>query len=296
MFINCGYVLKLRDEASHHDVLELFDSVVERLSFLRAEESDHAERSEKQGLDLQESSFFDRLELVVPHEASCYSYVKHQLALLDESRGFVDKAVEGLRAAVQLNPNYSYAHFDLGRALLEQRNYQEAVQALSRSVELDPNYSFAQFDLGRVLMEQGNYEAAEQALSRSIELDPNYSFAQFDLGRALMRLGNHRKAERVLRRSIELNPAFAPARLEYVTACAKMGKMRPAIAAFVASCRIDPDLSADYLVREMEGLAQRLLANTWGSLKKLSLFVMASTVVSRLIRYLIRCGVKVRPR
>jgi tetratricopeptide (TPR) repeat protein len=74
------------------------------------------------------------------------------------------RAIEGLRRAATLNPKFALAHFQLGRLMLEQKQYATAIAELKRSIVLDPNYPEAHFVLARAYQGAGELPKAEAQL------------------------------------------------------------------------------------------------------------------------------------
>ena len=62
-----------------------------------------------------------------------------------------DRAVQHLREAVRLKPDFAIAHFNLGCALVEQGQRDEAAQHLREALRLKPNYAEARKKLESVL-------------------------------------------------------------------------------------------------------------------------------------------------
>jgi len=85
--------------------------------------------------------------------------------------------------ALELNPNYAWAHNYYGFWLLIMGRYPEALAEAQRSIELDPlspNFSFAlafQFYFTR------DYDRAFEQFQKTLELDPNFVYAHTTLAR-----------------------------------------------------------------------------------------------------------------
>ena len=75
-----------------------------------------------------------------------------------------------LRESLDQDPSDAVNWFGLGSALLDLRRLGEAVQALRRVIELDPDHTGAHRDLGRSLLESGNPVEAAEVFARAIGL------------------------------------------------------------------------------------------------------------------------------
>src|SRR5205823_7411903 len=89
---------------------------------------------------------------------------------------------------------------------LETTSPDEARAAYQRAIELDPDHSDAHVNLGRMLHEEGAPLAAQQHYRRALETDPSHPTAAFNLGVALEDLGRLNEARNAYLRAIDLDP------------------------------------------------------------------------------------------
>jgi len=248
MFIKCGDIRILRDECYRLGQYELFADVVNSLAAAVSADSfrEVYERYPIQnaGSVVSEGAeLYIELERTIPHHLSLHGYVKHQLGLLAESRGEIERAERDIRNSISLNPNFSYPHFDLGCVLQSKGDFAGAERELRFSLELGPDFSFAHYELARCLEAQGDLAGAEAELNRSIELKSDFSFAYYYLGRLLEARGDYASAENELRRSIELNPDFSFAHYDLGRLLEARGDYEGAEEALRASIELNPDFS-----------------------------------------------------
>ena len=98
-------------------------------------------------------------------------------------KGEVDTALNELRQAVSLSPDYADAHFQLARASLRKGAPPvEVTKILRRVIELKPDDAQAHLELGLLLERMGAPEAAGE-LHRSLDLAPSLIEAHRALGK-----------------------------------------------------------------------------------------------------------------
>ncbi len=78
--------------------------------------------------------------------------------------------------------------FDLG-VDLEAVSPEDAPAAYERALELDPNHSDAHVNLGRLLQESGDYDGAEKHYNAALSAEPDNVLAAFNLGTLLEDMG-----------------------------------------------------------------------------------------------------------
>ena len=99
--------------------------------------------------------------------------IKQELPL---SRGLVllkqrrdEDAVELLDRCLQLAPDHTGAHADLGKALLHLRQYRAAVKHLQQATSID-TYGDIHYQLGQALRNTGDVVGSQRAFARSKEI------------------------------------------------------------------------------------------------------------------------------
>lgn len=135
----------------------------------------------------------DRLQRVIeldPKMMRAYD----SLGLCYDYLGKFDEAVKVYGRAVELNklqPKPSpWPHLDLAVSLISLNRLSEAEKNLREAIGYDPKLPQAHYQLGRVLEMEGQYQAAVQSLAQAVTLDSAYPEPHYLLGRIYHRLGN----------------------------------------------------------------------------------------------------------
>jgi len=116
------------------------------------------------------------------------------LAEIDLHQGQIGTAIERLRAALFIKPDWVPGFERLGTALLRSGEYAEALTWLERAVAERPDDADALQSLGVALAETGNIEAAATRFKQAIEKGGHSVALHDNLGRALTALGRHAEA------------------------------------------------------------------------------------------------------
>jgi Tfp pilus assembly protein PilF len=147
------------------------------------------------------------------------------LLLLDLGRP--DLAVEHLRKAVELDPQFADARFHLGTALAETGQWEEAAATYREALTL-PRLTvpeLAHQNLGLALYHLKRYPEAESSLRFALRLEPKLQAAYYNLGLVLTATERKEEAKSAFLKAKELGPesAFGRAAMERLRALGEGG-------------------------------------------------------------------------
>jgi Flp pilus assembly protein TadD len=137
------------------------------------------------------------------------------IALREKARADKSKPATNVVSAAELTqtvPNKARKEFDRANAFLKQGKREEAVDHLRKAIALFPQYLMAHNDLGAQLLEQGLFDEAEREFQRAIEIDPKAFNPQLNLGIVLVRQQRFAEASNVLRKALVLESTSASAK------------------------------------------------------------------------------------
>ena len=119
------------------------------------------------------------------------------------------EAIVFFKRALELNPDFSEACYNLGISYEELGKHQDSVEALKRSITLAPDNAHAHYALGYAYYQLKRYKESIDAFERSIALKPNNAFALSKLGHAYLATGNKDKAQEQYNMLKTLNATLA---------------------------------------------------------------------------------------
>jgi Flp pilus assembly protein TadD len=118
--------------------------------------------------------------------------------------GDAKKAIEQLRAAVSLFPDFGLAFNELGVQYLRLNETGLAVEALRRAVKLLPDAFPPRLNYGIALLEKKSFPEAEEQLRHALKKNDASPLSHYYLGLTLLNLRSYDEAEKALQRSIQL--------------------------------------------------------------------------------------------
>ncbi len=120
------------------------------------------------------------------------------------------------RQAIDLNPNYAFAHDQWALSLGCQGRFDESIAQGKRAEELDPLDPAIAVDNTLALAGKGEFQTAKDEARRGAELDPTFFFPQMQFGWIDLQQGNIRAAIPELEKAAAMEaPPFATAYLGY---------------------------------------------------------------------------------
>ncbi len=149
-----------------------------------------------------------------------------------------------LPAALQLQPDYATAHYNLGTLFKEQGKLDEAVVCYQRALQLQPDYPLAHYNLGIVRQGQGKLDEAMACYQRALQLQPDLPEAHNNLGNVCHGLGMLGEALACYRRAVQERPDNAEAHNNLGNAFRYLGKMDRAVACYQRALQLKPDFAS----------------------------------------------------
>jgi tetratricopeptide (TPR) repeat protein len=134
------------------------------------------------------------------------AYLKASAAAAKGDRA---KAIRHLRKAVQAQPEFFEAHYNLGVHYQALEQWENATRAYLRAIELRSDTARPNFNLGVIYHNQGKLDQAIQRYRQALEYDPSFAEAHQALGEARFQQGRPYAAEQHLETATRLAPARA---------------------------------------------------------------------------------------
>jgi Flp pilus assembly protein TadD/mono/diheme cytochrome c family protein len=164
------------------------------------------------------------------------------------AKGDAAGAIPYFDVAAKTEPASPLAATELGVALSMASRQTEARQQFQRALEINPKYTDARFDLASIDAQNGNLEAAASGFRRVLVEKPDHAKARQHLGEVLFLLGDrledsgrHNEAARRYREALKYRPDDAELHTSLGMILARMGQFREAQPEFEAAVRIDPN-------------------------------------------------------
>ncbi|MBM4028118.1 MAG: tetratricopeptide repeat protein, partial [Planctomycetes bacterium] len=168
-----------------------------------------------------------------------YARVHNRLGTELLKAGKPAEAVVQFQQAIAADPTHAGAHNNLGLAY-ERLGREDAQAQFERALQLQPDFTHAHFNLARILMQKGRNADAVAALQRTIAIDPNHVGALNMLGTVLGRQQQFAAATSCLERAVRLDPNHAEAHGNLGAAYAGQGRLHEAVAQFETALRLEP--------------------------------------------------------
>jgi len=163
-------------------------------------------------------------------------------------QGNTEAAIENMRKAIQVFPQYFDAHLQLGNVLLKIDQLQESIAELDKAREINPNDERAYQSFGLLLMKQRNYAVAVAIFAEAARLNPENPLNAVMRATALIHQAAGSEAERstlLSRAEIALNQAST-----------------------LSENKVKPDAMTMAMFYEMKGEPERAAAELEAYLKK----------------------------
>ena len=120
-----------------------------------------------------------------------------------------EEAIAYYRGAVDRNPDFFEAHYNLAISLTHQQNWAAALSALERSIDLAPRHPPSYYAWGQIAQQQDDWLDAQTYYYTAVQLDPSYLLAWCALGEACLKLHDWPEAAHAYQQAIALGVTSA---------------------------------------------------------------------------------------
>ncbi|MFC1490306.1 tetratricopeptide repeat protein [Candidatus Latescibacterota bacterium] len=136
-----------------------------------------------------------------------YSYARKGEKLIQYE--LFDEAENSFRTSIEMNPNFSKSHSNLGSLLLLQGRVDEAEEEFQTAMKIEPNDAVSEFNLGTIDLGKNNLENAREHFNTSIRIDPTYGSAYEGIGSLLYMEGKYEESKEAFLKAVSHNPELA---------------------------------------------------------------------------------------
>lgn len=169
-----------------------------------------------------------------------FAQAAFNLGCAEERRGGPVPALPHFELAARLVPEWSEARASLGFALARVGRMEEAARELSEACRLAPGHAGYRNNLGLALSALSRGEEAQAAFAEAIRIDPSYPEPRANLAILLERFGNAAAAVRACREALRLKPDFPEAHRNMANALKAQGRHEEAIEHYREALRLNP--------------------------------------------------------
>ena len=177
-----------------------------------------------------------------PYDPEIYLCLGNNFHLQDK----LDDAEFNFKKAIDLNPNYLQALYNLGLILKKKQRFTDAASFFERVIKLKPDFVNGYYSLGLTLIDLGELNNALINLKKVIDLKPQYPQAFFNLGIVLRKLGNKIEALKNFQQSINLKPDYTRAYNLIGVTLAELGRYDEALEYFQLAINLNSNYAEVY--------------------------------------------------
>ena len=161
------------------------------------------------------------------------------LCLVLTAAGRFDAAQSHGERALQLQPRYAEAHYNLGQVWQHRKAWRQAIDCYRHAIAINPQYALAHSSLGDALLEDGHAEQAIAAYEFALKLQPRFAEAHNNLGNAWRKHGDPVRAAACYRLAADANPALAHAHRNMASVHAEQGHWLEATNCYYNALQVD---------------------------------------------------------
>ncbi len=184
------------------------------------------------------------------------------------SKRVSDEVIALFEKAIQLDPTYAQAYFEIAVTYARNAYYTEALITIEKVIQLDPTYAQAYLEKGIIYRKKpckpfewtddyigdydetialANFNEAIASFEKVIQLDPTYAQAYYEMATTYYNKKEYQKALVSIDKFIELGPSNSTTYLRRGLCLNKLERLVEAIGAYEIAIQLDPDNADAYV-------------------------------------------------
>jgi len=194
------------------------------------------------GRELEAEQLIRRTLALAPESSDAH----YMLSTVVRARGDSSQAIDELFAALQCEPQFEIAYYELCFLLFQSGRIVEARQAAQAGLERFPESADLHFCLGNIFLAENQWEPAVANFRQVLSLAPDHALACVNLSLALQELGRHDEALEAIDRALAIAPAVADWHLKRGYVLQMQSRFESAGDAYRSAIALQPDLAKAY--------------------------------------------------
>ena len=170
-----------------------------------------------------------------------YSAAFNNLGCILYSQGSIEAAKNNFQKALRITPMFVDAHLNLANCYASKNQMQSAATHYQAVLQQDPEHQVANFNLGMAYVSEQEHNKVITQFSKVIALESGNIEANYQLGIAYLSLSNSIEAEKYLRIAIELDPTRSEAYHNLAILALKNEQRELALEYFCKTLELNPD-------------------------------------------------------
>ena len=170
-----------------------------------------------------------------------YSDAYFNLGNIYQQLNQIDESINSYKKSIELNPKFPEAHNNLGNIYQQLFMPDEAIVQFENAIKYGPHLAEAHYNLAFILNSKGRKNDSIEHYEKCIELNPEFVIAHNNLGKIFLDIGNNTLAESCFEKVIELDPNYAEAYNNLGAVLQNLGNLNYAIQCYEKSISIAPD-------------------------------------------------------
>ena len=175
-----------------------------------------------------------------PYEPSLFNICGICFGAIDDQ----ESAVLNFKKAINLNPKYPEAQYNLGATYHKMGQLNNAIESYSKAITINNAYPTAHNNLGQILLELGKFDNAIEHFEWAISFKPDFAEAHNNLGAALQKLRQFDDSLLSYEKAVTVNPKYAQALNNLGILHQTLGKKKSAIDYYKKAISIREDFAS----------------------------------------------------
>ncbi|OIP76654.1 MAG: hypothetical protein AUK48_05530 [Oscillatoriales cyanobacterium CG2_30_44_21] len=172
--------------------------------------------------------------------------IKNEDAVWFAQHDKLDKAIACWLTAIDWDPDYIDAYYNLGTAYNQLQDYERSAQAFEQAIKIKPNYPEALYNLGLTLVRLNRLNDALQSYQKALEISPDDIDIHLAIGSVYFKQKQFKPSLAAYESALAINPKSSSALVSIGALLVELGELDRAISYLNEALTIEPNDAQAY--------------------------------------------------
>lgn len=162
-----------------------------------------------------------------------------------------DKSIAMYKDAVNIAPQYTLAHYNMGNTYYEMGIFDKALDCYQKVIDINPSDQFSYYNIAMSYYKKEDFKSAVEYYNKAVSISPGDYSVHYNLGKVFEKMEKYDEAISAYQKSVDLNSEYANAHYNLAEIYKLKGLYSKAVYFYEMYLRCNPKASDNMDVKKL---------------------------------------------